>query len=573
MANLSDIKLEGLAKHLVDSKLFSKDEAIVIQEEARNKQISFVAACKLVSNKAITDTTIAHIHAQQFGMPLVDMDAIDTAIIDMRYVNESLIRKHNVLPLSCRGNRLYIAVSEPTNMEVLSEFQFSTGLHIRPIIVEEKKLSLTIEQFLDDLHLGGLDADLNEDLINQGQNQTDSDSDSDSEDGIEDAPIVRFVSSVLATAIKLNASDIHFEPYENLYRVRIRVDGILKESRTAPITLGARIAARLKVLANLNIANRRSPQDGRMRAKLSATRKVDFRVSTCPTLFGEKVVLRILDPASAQLGIDALGYEQEQKEIFLKAIHQPRGLVLVVGPTGSGKTVSLYTALNILNNPDRNISTAEDPIEISLTGINQVQINPTAGLEFPDILRSFLRQDPDIIMVGEIRDLETADIAIKASHTGHMVLSTLHTNDAPQTLTRLVNMGISPFNIASAVTLIIAQRLARRLCGDCKKNEHVPTEALQKEGFTEAQIKQGITVYEPVGCEECSDGYRGRVGIYQVMPVSALMGNIIMEGGNANQITEQAKKEGIADLRASGLKKVIDGLTSIEEVNRIVTGE
>jgi len=386
----------------------------------------------------------------------------------------------------------------------------------------------------------------------------------------DETPIVRFINGILTHAIKSGASDIHFEPYEKKYRVRIRIDGILQEAQSAPVTLGGRIAARLKVLSRLNIAERRVPQDGRMRLKLSSTKTIDFRVNTCPTLFGEKIVLRILDPTSAQLGIDALGYEPDQKEIFMETMHQPYGMILVTGPTGSGKTVSLYTALNILNTDDRNISTAEDPAEISLAGINQVNVNPTVGLTFSAALKAFLRQDPDIIMVGEIRDLETAEISIKAAQTGHMVFSTLHTNDAPQTITRLANMGVPAFNIASAVSLIIAQRLGRRLCSQCKKSETIPLEALLEEGFTQAQIDKGVTIFKPVGCDSCTLGYKGRVGIYQVMPISDAMGRIIMEGGNSMTLADQAEKEGIDDLRKSGLKKVAAGMTSLEELNRVI---
>lgn len=387
---------------------------------------------------------------------------------------------------------------------------------------------------------------------------------------VDETPIVRFIQSILTTAIKNGASDIHFEPYEKVYRVRTRIDGMLHEVKTAPISTAGRISARLKVLSRLNIAERRVPQDGRMRLKLSKTKTIDFRVNTCPTLFGEKIVLRILDPTSAQLGIDVLGYEEDQKKIFMEIMHQPYGMILVTGPTGSGKTVSLYTALNILNTDDRNISTAEDPAEISLAGINQVNVNPTVGLTFSAALKAFLRQDPDIIMVGEIRDLETAEISIKAAQTGHMVFSTLHTNDAPQTLTRLANMGVPPFNIASAVSLIIAQRLGRRLCSNCKTSEELPVDTLLEEGFSQAQIDEGLTVYKAVGCDSCTLGYKGRVGIYQVMPISEEMGRIIMDGGNSMELGDQAQKEGVADLRQSGLKKVAAGLTSLEELNRVI---
>jgi type IV pilus assembly protein PilB len=469
-----------------------------------------------------------------------------------------------------RGKRFYVAVSDPTNLQALDEFQFNTGLNTYPVLVDEQKLSTTIEKALasNEQQLDGFDdedlddIDLGPDELEQKEDSVDT--------NVDDTPVVRFINGILANAIKSGASDIHFEPYEKRYRVRMRVDGILHEMKGAPIALGGRIAARLKVLSRLNIAERRVPQDGRMRLKLSKSKAIDFRVNTCPTLFGEKIVLRILDPTSAQLGIDALGYEEDQKALFMEYMHKPYGMVLVTGPTGSGKTVSLYTALNILNTDDRNISTAEDPAEISLAGINQVNMNPTIGLTFSECLRAFLRQDPDIIMVGEIRDLETAEIAIKAAQTGHMVFSTLHTNDAPQTLTRLANMGVPAFNIASAVSLIIAQRLARRLCNNCKEAEDLPREVLAEEGFTDEQINAGMTVFRAVGCDSCTGGYKGRVGIYQVMPVSPAMGRIIMDGGNSMQLADQADKEGIDDLRKSGLKKVAAGLTSLEEINRVI---
>jgi type IV pilus assembly protein PilB len=386
---------------------------------------------------------------------------------------------------------------------------------------------------------------------------------------IDDAPVVRFVNKVMIDAIKRGASDIHFEPYEKYFRIRVRQDGVLAEVARPPAALAIKVAARLKVMARLDIAERRVPQDGRIKLRLSKNRAIDFRVNTCPTLFGEKVVCRLLDPASAQLGIDALGYEDFQKRLYLEQLAKPYGMILVTGPTGSGKTVSLYTGLNILNTQDRNISTAEDPAEINMPGVNQVNVNPRVGLTFASALRAFLRQDPDIIMVGEIRDLETAEIAIKAAQTGHLVLSTLHTNDAPKTLTRLVDMGVKPYAIASSVSLIIAQRLARRLCSNCKEPVDVPTEALLKEGFTEADIGKGLAIFHAKGCSQCTAGYKGRVGIYQVMPVTDAIGRIIMEGGNAMQIADQAAADSIPDLRQSGLKKVKDGLTSLEEINRV----
>jgi type IV pilus assembly protein PilB len=554
----------------VSENLLSEQEASGAQQaakEADQRLVSYLVANKLVSSKAI-----AAIASEEFGVPLFDINTMNMELAATSSIQEKLIRKHNALPLYQRGKRLYVAISDPLNQEALDAFQFNTGTNTHPVLVDELQLIAAIEKALDQNN-NQLDdfGDAELDDVDLGPDDFEDKNDNDDvNSNVDDTPVVRFINGILTTAIKTGASDIHFEPYEKAYRVRTRIDGILHEVKTAPIALGGRIAARLKVLSRLNIAERRIPQDGRMRLKLSKTKAIDFRVNTCPTLFGEKIVLRILDPTSAQLGIDALGYEDEQKELFLKTMHNPYGMILVTGPTGSGKTVSLYTALNILNTDDRNISTAEDPAEITLQGINQVNVNPAAGLNFSDALRAFLRQDPDIIMVGEIRDLETAEIAIKAAQTGHMVLSTLHTNDAPQTLTRLANMGVPPFNIASAVSLIIAQRLARRLCSNCKTKDDLPTEALLEEGFTQVQIDSGVTIYKAVGCESCTAGYKGRVGVYQVMPISEAMGRIIMEGGNSMQLADQSKKEGVSDLRESGLKKVAAGLTSLEEINRVI---
>lgn len=570
MANMAaPIRLSGLARRLVTEGLLSEDDAQAAQVASKHSKQSFVTY--LVNHKLLASHNIASIASEEFGVPLFDIEAMNLELAATSLFQEKLIRQHNALPLFQRGKRLYVAVSDPTNLQALDEFQFNTALNTYPILVDEQKLSAAIEKALDkreqqldefaDAELDDIDLGPDDD-VDRGQDASDK--------NIDDTPVVRFINGIMTQAIKAGASDIHFEPYEKKYRVRIRIDGILHETKTAPVALSGRIAARLKVLSRMNIAERRIPQDGRMRLKLSKSKAIDFRVNTCPTLFGEKIVMRILDPTSAQLGIDALGYEEDQKKIFMETMHKPYGMVLVTGPTGSGKTVSLYTALNILNTDDRNISTAEDPAEINLPGINQVNVHPQIGLGFSECLRAFLRQDPDIIMVGEIRDLETAEIAIKAAQTGHMVFSTLHTNDAPQTLTRLANMGVPAFNIASAVTLIIAQRLARRLCAKCKQPEKLPVETLQEEGFTEEQIAEGITVYRAVGCESCTAGYKGRVGIYQVMPVSDAMGRIIMEIGNSIQLADQAKKEGIDDLRASGLKKVKAGLTSLEEINRVI---
>ncbi|GAB4289578.1 MAG: type IV-A pilus assembly ATPase PilB [Methylophaga sp.] len=570
MANMATpMRLSGLAKRLVSEGLLNEEQALSAQSAAKEAKQPFVTY--LVNNKILDSADIASIASQEFGVPLFDIESMNLDMFATELIQEKLIRQHNALPLFKRGKRLYVAVSDPTNLQALDEFQFNTALNTYPVLVDEQKLSLVIEKALDkaDENLDHFDdADLDD--IDLGPDD-DSDNAKDiTEANIDDTPVVRFINGILTTAIKSGASDVHFEPYEKKYRVRMRIDGILHEMKGAPVALGGRIAARLKVLSRLNIAERRIPQDGRMRLKLSKNKAIDFRVNTCPTLYGEKIVLRILDPTSAQLGIDALGYEEDQKAIFLETMHKPYGMILVTGPTGSGKTVSLYTALNILNTSDRNISTAEDPAEISLPGVNQVNVHPAIGLDFAECLRAFLRQDPDVIMVGEIRDLETAEIAIKAAQTGHMVLSTLHTNDAPQTLTRLANMGVPAFNIASAVTLIIAQRLARRLCGNCKAAENLPNDVLLAEGFTQQQIDEGVTVYKAVGCDSCTEGYKGRVGIYQVMPVSEAMGRIIMEGGNSMQLAEQAEKEGIDDLRKSGLKKVAAGLTSLDEINRVI---
>lgn len=570
MANMAaPMRLSGLARRLVNEGLLTEEQALHAQSAAKEAKQPFVTY--LVNHKILASADIAAIASQEFGVPLFDIDSMNLDLAATSLIQEKLIRQHNALPLFQRGKRLYVAVSDPTNLQALDEFQFNTAMNTFPVLVDEQKLSNIIEKALDKTNekLDNFD-DEELDDIDLGPDEDDNKNDQLNDKNVDDTPVVRFINGILTNAIKSGASDIHFEPYEQKYRVRVRIDGMLHEMKTAPVALGGRIAARLKVLSRLNIAERRVPQDGRMRLKMSKNRAIDFRVNTCPTLFGEKIVLRILDPTSAQLGIDALGYEENQKKTFLEVMHKPYGMVLVTGPTGSGKTVSLYTALNILNTGDRNISTAEDPAEISLPGINQVNVHPAIGLTFSEALRAFLRQDPDVIMVGEIRDLETAEIAIKAAQTGHMVFSTLHTNDAPQSLTRLMNMGVPAFNIASAVSLIIAQRLARRLCSKCKAPDTLPNEALLTEGFTQAQIDAGVTVYKAVGCDSCTEGYKGRVGIYQVMPVSDAMGRIIMEGGNAIQLADQAEKEGIDDLRKSGLKKVAAGLTSLEEVNRVI---
>ena len=562
------IRLSGLAGRIVRDGLLDEDIARQAIESARKDKQPLVA--HLVEKKLVAAAEIAHAASSEFGVPLLDLGVVDIDQQVTNLVSEKLIRHHQALPLHKRGKRLFVAVSDPTNLDALDEFKFHTGLTTEPVLVEQDKLVRIIEVALEDPSGGFADQDLDEDLENlsvTGGDETDKGSDVTEADA-DDAPVVRFVNKVLLDAINKGASDIHFEPYEKSFRVRFRQDGMLRTVASPPLGLAPRISARLKVMSRMDIAERRTPQDGRIKMKLSKTRAIDFRVNSCPTLYGEKLVLRILDASQAMMGIDQLGYEPEQKELFVNAIHKPYGMVLVTGPTGSGKTVSLYTALNILNTEDRNISTVEDPVEINLQGINQVNLNVKAGLSFPAALRAFLRQDPDIIMVGEIRDLETAEIAIKAAQTGHMVLSTLHTNDAPQTLTRLANMGVPAYNIASSVNLIIAQRLARRLCGNCKEPMDIPRETLLDEGFTEADIKD-LTLFGPKGCDQCTLGYKGRVGIYQVMPVTEAMERIIMSGGNSLELEDQARKEGVNDLRRSGLMKVMQGVTSLDEINRV----
>lgn len=526
----------------------------------------------LVEQKLLDSRHIAIAASHEFGVPLLDLAALDLSTLPLNLVDERLIRKHHALPLLRRGNRLFLAVSDPTNDQALEEIRFNTGLATDAILVEEDKLNATIETAINAQDTTTIsefaDADLEKLDIAAGDDDDDGQR-AESDANIDEAPIVRYINKILVDAISAGASDIHFEPYEKSYRIRFRQDGMLREVASPPLNLANRLTSRLKVMSRMNIAERRVPQDGRIKLKLSRNRDIDFRVNTLPTVYGEKIVLRILDSSSAQVGIEALGFEVEQREAFLGAIKKPYGMILVTGPTGSGKTVSLYTALNILNQPDINISTVEDPVEIQVPGINQVNLNPKTGLTFAASLRAFLRQDPDIIMVGEIRDLETAEIAVKAAQTGHLVLSTLHTNDAPQTLTRLANMGVAPFNIASSVLLIMAQRLARKLCVHCKKLLDLPREAMREEGFTDAEIDAGLTIYGPVGCDQCTKGYRGRIGIFQVMKVSDEISRLILEGGNAMQLADQARREGVSDLRQSGLRKVKAGLISLEELNRV----
>ncbi len=561
-------KLSGLARCLVDAGLLTDEEAAKHQQEAYTQKIHLVSY--LVANNVLSSLEIATIASRQYGVPLFDLDAMDMELAPTNLVSDKLIQKHHVLPLFQRGNRLFIAVSDPTNFQALDEIKFHTGLGTETVLVENDKLNKAIDVALEAADNSMQDL-LDEDLDNlQISTEDENDGPAITESELEDAPIVRFVNKILLDAIKKGASDIHFEPYEKYFRIRFRSDGMLHEVASPPLTLSNRVISRIKVMSRMDIAERRVPQDGRIKMILSRNKAIDFRVNTCPTLFGEKVVLRILDPTSAQIGIEKLGFEPEQQKLFLNSIHKPYGMILVTGPTGSGKTVSLYTALNILNTADKNISTAEDPVEITVPGINQVNVNPKAGLNFASALKAFLRQDPDIIMVGEIRDLETAEISVKAAQTGHLVLSTLHTNDAPQTLNRLAQMGIEPFNISSSVLLILAQRLARRLCEYCKREADLPPDLLIKAGFREDEIGQlELFSSNPEGCDHCTKGFKGRVGIYQVMPVTESINRLILEGGNAMEIAEQARKEGINDLRESGLNKVREGITSLEEIDRV----
>ena len=570
-ANVTALRgvLQGLPQRLVTDGLVAETAMVEAISAARERRVTVVSY--LVEYNLADAREIAIAASQEFGAPLLDLDAVQPDFEIVRLVSEKTLRKHRVLPLVKRGKRLFVGISDPTNLHALDEVKFATGLSVEAIVVEEDKLERLLAKSLeqvdtsmpelagDDFELDSLEVTSDEQGADEGVERAD----------VEDAPIVRFINKVMLDAIKRGASDIHFEPSERSYRIRFRLDGVLKEVATPPVQLAIKLAARLKVMSRLDIAERRVPQDGRIKMRISKSRAIDFRLSTCPTLFGEKIVMRILDSSSAMLGIDALGYEPFQKQLYLDCLARPHGMILVTGPTGSGKTVSLYTGLNILNTEDTNISTAEDPVEIMLPGINQVNINPKVGLTFPGALRAFLRQDPDVIMVGEIRDIETAEIALKAAQTGHLVLSTLHTNDAPKTLTRLVDMGVKPYAIATSVTLIIAQRLARRLCSHCKQKVDVPREALLKEGFTDEEIANDIQIFAPVGCTQCTDGYKGRTGIYEVMPVSEEIGRIIMAGGSVLDIKEQAEREGVWGLRKSALKKVKDGITSLDEINRV----
>ncbi|KTT37130.1 general secretion pathway protein GspE [Pseudomonas oryzihabitans] len=557
------VMLSGLARQLVDAQLLA--ESAAQQAVVKAKQAKVPLVTYLVQQRLVQSRPLAELAAQEFGVPFLDLAAIDKEQLPKDIVNEKLMQQHHFLPLSKRGNKLFIALSDPTNQQAINDVSFGSKLAVEVVLVEDDKLHQAIERYLD-TGTGGLElSDVDLDLEAEGGERpqeavagTDAD----------DAPVVKFVNKMLLDAIKKGSSDLHFEPYEKMYRVRFRTDGVLHEVARPPVQLVSRISARLKVMSNMDISERRKPQDGRVKLKVSKTKSIDFRVNTLPTLWGEKIVMRILDSSSAQMGIDALGYEDVQKELYLQALKQPQGMILVTGPTGSGKTVSLYTGLNILNTEDINISTAEDPVEINLEGINQVNVNPRQGLDFSQALRAFLRQDPDVIMVGEIRDLETAEIAIKAAQTGHMVMSTLHTNSAAETLTRLRNMGVPAFNLATSVNLIIAQRLARKLCTKCKRIHEVPREALLAEGFREEEIGS-FTLYQPIGCEDCNAGYRGRVGIYEVVKITPALQQMIMEEGNSIEIAARMRTEGFNDLRRSGLVKAMQGITSLEEINRV----
>jgi type IV pilus assembly protein PilB len=565
--------LSGLARRLVQDNLLNNEEALDYLTISRRNGVSFVN--HLVKESVLDALTIATVAAEEFGTPVYNLNAHSIANIPQELVDQKLITKYQVLPLFKRGNRLFLAVTDPTHLQALDDIKFNTGLSTEAILVEADKLEAAIEKFLTSQEeslgdtLGGLDDEGLGDLdVENPEENTDAD---DLE--VDEAPIVKFINKILLEAIRQGASDIHFEPYEKTYRIRFRTDGVLTEIQKPPSNLATRLAARLKVMSQMDISERRVPQDGRIKLKISRSKSIDFRVNTLPTLFGEKIVLRILDSASAKMGIDALGYEDNQKQLFMEALHQPQGMILVTGPTGSGKTVSLYTGLNILNTSERNISTAEDPVEINLEGINQVQVNNRVGLTFAEALRSFLRQDPDIVMVGEIRDLETAEIGIKAAQTGHLVLSTLHTNSAAETLTRLLNMGVPTFNVATTVSLIIAQRLARRLCTQCRSPmEELPDDVMLQEGLTEDRL--GIPrgewqLYKANGCSKCIRGYKGRVGVYEVVKITPSISHIIMEGGNSLDIAKQAKVEGFHNLRIAALRKVVMGLTSLEEANRV----
>lgn len=569
-ANQRSQAYSGLIERLIGHELISTSDAAEVAERARSQGTTVVR--ELLEEHQIEGAVLARLVSEEYGVPLLELGSIVLDHLPVDLVPQSLIRKHKCLPLYRRGNRLFLAVADPTNKSAIDEFKFATGVATDTVVVEAQPLAQLIDEVIarqDEIFDGDI-ADFAgaEDFMPELEVE-EEDEETDFTKLADDAPVVKFVNKVLFDAIKQGASDIHFEPYEREYRVRVRADGILREIVRPPKGLSPRIAARIKVMARLDISERRSPQDGRIQLKLSKNRSIDFRVSTLPTLFGEKIVLRILDPGSARMGIDALGYAPEQKELYLEALNRPQGMILVTGPTGSGKTVSLYTGLDILNQPERNISTAEDPVEINMEGVNQVHVNAKVGLDFAQVLRSFLRQDPDVLMVGEIRDLETAEIAIKAAQTGHMVLSTVHTNSASETINRLLNMGVPAYNIASSLTLIIAQRLARRLCKYCAEPEtNVPDAALRELGFTDELLAKA-TIMKPVGCKQCRNGYSGRVGVYEVVKITKEIANTILSGANVFELDNVVRSAGFDDLRRSALKKCAEGIISLEEVNRV----
>ena len=560
-------RFTGFVRRLVDEGHLSAEKMQAALQNAKKAKQDIVP--HLIHEYQLSPRTIAETISMEFGEPVFDISTYDTSLIIRDEFEDKLITKHRILPIFKHGNLLFVGISNPTNVEAVDAIRFGSKLNTETIIVEHDKLEKLIEQNFAEESTFDFDDDFDLDLENDAPEPSDSD---EEEATGEEAPIVKYINKLLVDAIRMGASDLHFEPYEKTYRVRYRVDGVLRTITNPPLQLATRLASRLKVMSQMDISEKRVPQDGRIKLKLSKNKAIDFRVNSLPTLFGEKLVLRILDPSSAMLGIDALGYEPDQKELFIQALDKPQGMLLITGPTGSGKTVSLYTGLNILNREDTNISTAEDPVEINLEGINQVNVNNKVGLTFSAALKSFLRQDPDIVMVGEIRDLETAEIAIKAAQTGHMVMSTLHTNSAPETLTRLRNMGVPSFNIATSVNLVIAQRLARRLCSQCKEPVDIPKQSLLELGFTEEDLANpDLKIYQPVGCAECREGYKGRVGIYEVMKVTPEISKIIMEDGNALQISEASNKAGFNNLRRSGLIKVMQGVTSLQEVNRVTS--
>ena len=563
-------KFGSINQQLISEGIISEAQLKTAQTEAQQQKTGLISY--LVENRLANPYQIAQMMSASFGDPLFDLNALSQESIPKDLIHEKIIRKFNALPIFKRGQRLFVALSDPTRIDAIDAIAFNSRLSVETVVVEEDKLKKRIESLYSDTMQNFSsfgDGDL---TVGLDDGEEDTEGETKLSDGVDEAPVVKFVNKMLVDAIRMGASDLHFEPYEKTFRVRFRVDGVMQKMASPPVQLATKIAARLKVMSQMDISERRVPQDGRIKLKLSKNKAIDFRVSSLPTLFGEKLVLRILDPSSAMLGIEALGYEPDQKEMFLEALHKPQGMLLITGPTGSGKTVSLYTGINILNTGDTNISTAEDPVEINLEGINQVNVNPKVGLTFSSALKSFLRQDPDIVMVGEIRDLETAEIAIKAAQTGHMVLSTLHTNSAPETLTRLRNMGVASFNIATSVNLVIAQRLARRLCKTCKKPITVPRQSLLELGFMDTDLDNPENaIYEPVGCSECREGYKGRVGIYEVMKVNPEISRIIMEDGNAIDIKQAAVKNGFRDLRRSGILKVLQGVTSIQEMMRVTS--